>query len=73
MVLIRMLTLRGLEANTRIFAKWIKGSNNGLSDALSRQKFDKFEHLAMKQGIKIDKSPTPLLKEMWPPGKIWID
>ena len=68
MVLIRKLVLKGLEFNTRIFAKWIAGSKNVFSDLLSRQKVSKFKCLA---GKDIDPYPAKLHADLWPLSDLW--
>ena len=72
MVLVRMLTLRSLEFNTRIFAQWVQGSQNSLSDALSRMNFKRFWKLLEQDKRDVNPNPTPLLAELWPPQKIWL-
>ena len=71
MILIRMLTLKYLSFNMRVFAWWIRDSENGLSDSLSRMQFKRFWTLAKKQGRVLNDRPTPLPREMWPPEKLW--
>ena len=46
MVLIRLLTLNGLQFNRRVFAKYVIGKSNKLSDSLSRLKIKLFKKLA---------------------------
>ena len=72
MVIIRLLTLKGLTGNFRVFAKWVRGKDNGLSDALSQMKFESFWKLVKQKGKNMEKLPTPLPVEMWPPTKLWI-
>ena len=69
MNLLRMLTLNYLKYDRRIFVEHIKGTNNFLSDALSRLEFDRFFRLAPKT---IDNYPQRLPEEIWPLSKIWI-
>ena len=72
MVLIRLLTLRCLKFNMRIFARWVKGSENQFSDALSRLQFKRFWHLVEKSGRTVNRKPNPLPDMLWPPAKLWI-
>ena len=71
MVLIRMVILRNLNYNFRIFAEHIKGDDNYLSDRLSRMQIEEFKRLAKKDGRIIDDEPTPLNNEIWPLSVLW--
>ena len=68
MILIRMLVLKGLTENVRIFAKYIKSGKNKAVDYLSRLKFDAF----LKLRDDWETTSTPVPAEMWPPQKIWL-
>ena len=70
MVLIRKLTLKGLENNTRVFCHWVQGRSNEWADMLSRQKISLFKQFT--QGTNICSTPTQLPQELWPPSKLWI-
>ena len=70
MILIRMLTLRELEFNMRIFTRWIRGAHNQVSNALSRLNFKRF--WALTEGLEINPLPMPLPVQLWPPEKIWL-
>ena len=72
MVLIRILVLKGLIENVRIFAKHIEGVKNTLSDNLSRNRMDLFVKNARKAGKAMEICPTPIPEVIWPIGKIWI-
>ena len=72
MVLIRLLMLRCLEFNMRIFAKWVRGSQNSLSDALSRMKLKSFWRLVKQEGRVMDRKSTLLPVDIWPPQKLWL-
>ena len=71
MVLIRMLVLKGLTENVRIFARHISGKSNYFSDALSCLDVVKFKHLAGEDGREFDDDPTPIHEDIWPLEKIW--
>ena len=71
MVLIRLITLKSIEVNVRIFARHVKGKNNEISDSLSRLKFEKFAQLT--QHMNMEENPTPVPKEIWPLSKIWTN
>ena len=71
MVLIRMIVLKGLMENVRVFARHIKGVNNGLADSLSRQKMMLFKSMCGEQDRKIDELPTEIPQAVWPITKIW--
>ena len=66
MVLIRLLILKGLTQNVRIYAKYIRSKDNIESDLLSRLKIDAFLKLD-----DWDREPTPPPSKMWPIMKIW--
>ena len=72
MVLVRMLTLRCLKYNTRVFCHWIMGSKNIRADLLSRQKLSRFFEVVQERKFRIDSYPTVLPHELWPASKIWI-
>ena len=69
MVLIRLITLKGLEENVRIFAKHVRSKDNGLSDAISRRDFNRFRRL----GPHMDEWPLKVPDEIWPMNKIWMN
>ena len=71
MLLIRMIVLKGLLENVRIFVKHVKGLNNGLADSLSRDKVHEFYAECFKRGKKIDGKPTELPASIWPIEKVW--
>ena len=68
MYLIRMLVMRCMQYNMRVFLKWVKGSRNILADVLSRQKlllFRKYAPANMKA------HPDQLPIELWPLSSLW--
>ena len=69
MRLIRILTLKCLNFNTRIFAKHVKSEDNEIADALSRGQWSRFRRLAKQH--KLQRVPDLLTKEVWPIEKIW--
>ena len=71
MVLIRIIVLKGLLENVRIFAKHVPGELNGLADSLSREKFTVFHRLCAEQGRKFNQMPTPVPEAIWPVQKLW--
>ena len=71
MILIRILVLKGLIENVRIFAKHIEGIKNVLADNLSRNRIDLFHANCNKIGKKICVFPTPVPEAIWPVDKIW--
>ena len=68
MVLIRMIVLKGLVENVRIFARHIEGAKNVYADSLSRNKIVYFKDLCVKADKAIDQEPTAAI---WPVQKIW--
>ena len=73
MTLIRLLTLRSLEYNFRVFSRHIKGEDNFLSDSLSRLDIEKFRRQAKNLDIQIQPNPTPISDdiELWPLSAYW--
>ena len=67
MVLIRWLVLKGMKENVRIFARYIRSSDNTASDLLSRLKIEQF----LKLKTTWDAAPTPVPQELWPIQKLW--
>ena len=72
MVLVRKLTLRCLDFNMRVFAKWVPGKLNRKSDLLSRQKIGQFLREAKQQNYKLDDEPTRMPSELWPLSQLWV-
>ena len=68
MYLIRMLVLDNITYNRCLFAKYVKSSDNGLADALSRQEFSRFNRLAP---LTMDRCLYPLPQQVWPASRIW--
>ena len=72
MVLIRILVLKGLIENVRIFAKHVAGVKNVLADNLSRNRIDLFHKNCIILGKHMHSNPTPIPEAIWPIQKIWI-
>ena len=72
MVLIRMIVLKGLIENVRIFARHVKGSKNSLVDSLSRNKIKYFHQLCLEQNRQMEDSQTELPDAMWTLDKLLI-
>ena len=70
MVLIRLITLKEMCKNFRIFAKHIRTENNGPSDALSRLDFKHFVRLTKHKNMEQTSCMIP--KEITPLSKIWL-
>ena len=74
MVLIRILTLRSLEANTRIFAKYVPTAKNSFADALSRNQMGQFWRLARSHNVQFEENPREIPSQLWPiREKLWIN
>ena len=71
MVLIRIIVLRGLINNVRIFARHVAGVKNVFADSLSRNKIGHFKDLCEESERAIDPMPTQLPSIIWPIEKIW--
>ena len=68
MHLIRLLVLRSLQFNFRLFATYVSTKSNDLADSLSRLQFQRFNKLG---GDRMNKHPETLPSELWPVSKIW--
>ena len=68
MVLIRILVLKCLTENVRLFATYIRSCDNVASDLLSRQKIVEFR--ALKDSW--DDQPTPVNERLCPVRKLWV-
>ena len=69
MYLMRLLVLSGLIHDRRVYAKYVKSSENEMADSLSRLDFACFQSLAEKH--RMDKYPRQLPRELWPIEKVW--
>ena len=69
MVLIRMLVLKSLTDNVRLFARYIRSKDNTAVDFLSHLRINEFKKLKSTW----DKTSTTVLTELWPPQKIWLN
>ena len=71
MILIRLIVLKCLVHNVRVFAKYVKSSDNSYADLLSRDRVNDFKKLCNKRGKIIDESQTEVPDEIWPIEKMW--
>ena len=71
MVLIRIIVLKGLVENVRVFARHIKGSKNVYADSLSRDKIKHFKDLCAKNEKDIDTNPTKIPDALSSIGRVW--
>ena len=69
MVLIRIIVLKCLTENVRVFAKYVSSKSNICADLLSRQKVQEFRSYG---GSKCREQPRETPKELWPMGKLWL-
>ena len=72
MVLIRLLTLRSLESNVRVFAHFVDTKQNYFADALSHFQDACFWFLAEKYGHHFNTKGLEIPDELWPIQKLWI-
>ena len=70
MFLLQLLVLDGLRHNRQLVARYINMKANYLSDALSRQRIDKFKKLAP---TSMRKQPDTITNLLWPLSKLWIE
>ena len=71
MVLIRILVLKGMIENVRIFCRHVAGKKNILADNLSRNRLDLFEANCRKQKRIMTIHATDVPDAIWPISKIW--
>ena len=71
MVLIRMIVLKGLMENVRIFGRHVKGKDNTYADSLSRDRLQYFRKLCNDADKVIDDEPQRVPDILWPMNKIW--
>ena len=71
MVLIRIIVLKGLLENVRIFARHVEGKFNGFADSLSRNKIEVLKKLCGESDrvMKVEAEPVP--EQIWPVQRIW--
>ena len=69
MVLLRLITLECLVRNVRVYVKYVKSSDNGNADALSRLDLPHFKKLV---GNTMNKKPSVIPQILWPISKIWL-
>ena len=72
MVLIRKITLKCLQHNVHIFAKYVPTHLNFFADALSRNQMSRFWKLAHKHDKTFVIQPTKIPEEIWPIHKVWL-
>ena len=68
MILIRLITLKSLLFNVRVYVKYVKSKDNILTDALCRGQMGRFR----QHGPQMELHPMPIPQEIWPLQKIWI-
>ena len=69
MILIRKITLKSLQCNTRFFASNVRTEKNVLADALSRHQMSHFWRSAPPNTRKFLSS---IPEELWTPEHIWL-
>ena len=72
MRLMRMLMLKCLKNNLRIFVIYVKSADNILADHLSRMRINDFWKEVRKMKIDMNPTPYPLPSELWLASKIWM-
>ena len=66
---IRLLTLKSLELNTRVFVRHVRTEDNEIADSLSRDQMQRFKRLTEK--LQVNNSPDQIPEDLWPIDKIW--
>ena len=72
MVLIRLITLKSLVNNVRIFARYVPTWANDKADALSRLDLERFWRVCKDQDHRMAPLPREIPLEIWPIQKIWL-
>ena len=72
MVFIRILVMKGLVENVRIFAEHLSSAANKLADLLSRDRVQDYKFLKMERGEKVARTATEMPEQIWPINKIWL-
>ena len=70
MVLIRIITLLGLNHNVRVMAKHVSTKMNSIADALSR--FESARFVKLTKNMNFDANMTEIPQELWPLSKVWL-
>ena len=70
MALIRLITLECMRCNSRVFAKHVRSTDNGASDALSRFQMERFDELTRHKSM--NKLPEVIPAAIWLIEKIWL-
>ena len=71
MVLIRLLVLKTLQYNFRVFTKYVRSQDNDIADCLSRLQFHHFAQLRKQYRLKAVAEPIPVTLD--PITKVWKD
>ena len=71
MVLIRLIVLKGLIENVRIFARHVEGKKNSYADSLSRDNLKGFHQLSKKNNRTFNKLPTHVPEALLPMDRLW--
>ena len=70
MYLLRLIALDNLTHNRRVFALYVRSTDNSLADSLSHLQFKCFWRLA-PANMDMDKYPTKKAAAVWPASKLW--
>ena len=70
MILIRIIVLKSLLYNVRIYSKHVSSKKNSIADSLSRFQMRRFANLTRKKNMA--SHSTKISDEIWPMSKIWI-
>ena len=71
MYLIRLITFDNLIHIQRIFARYIKSSQNDLADSLSRMQLNRFWKLVRDKNLTVNKFPSEISPQVWSVTAIW--
>ena len=73
MKLIRIITLKSLECNVRVFVHYVRTDDNSFADALSRFQMQRFWTLAQDTEKIFNDKPVALPEEVWPiNNNVWF-
>ena len=71
MVLIRLIVLKCLVHNVRIYVRHVRTNQNPIADSLSHFQHQRFKGLTASKHM--EENPTEVPQEIWPFDKIWLD
>ena len=72
MQLLQKIIKDTLVNNYHVFALYVCSEDNDIADALSRSQFNRFWNICKKQNKTMDRTPSIIPADIWPPEDFWI-